>query len=85
LYAGSTPVTPQSKGQPSIQQMLQESTITKWPATNPKAQAITDSIGHFIACDLRPYSVVKTSSFKKMFAIEEPKYDIQERPIFPGV
>jgi uncharacterized protein YbcI len=55
---------------------------TKWPSTFPKAQAITDAIGRFIACDLRPYSIVETSSFKKMFDVAQSKYAVPSRTHF---
>jgi hypothetical protein len=37
------------------------------------------AVGHLIAADMRPFSVVETPGFKNMIKVLEPKYDVPSR------
>nr|XP_057921458.1 zinc finger BED domain-containing protein 4 [Doryrhamphus excisus] len=41
-----------------------------------RVNAITNSIGVFLAADLRPFSVVENSGFKHMMGVIEPRYQV---------
>ncbi|KAK1877141.1 Zinc finger BED domain containing protein 1 [Dissostichus eleginoides] len=52
------------------------------PPNSPRAQEITRCIGEYMAKDLRPFSVVDNSGFRRLVNTLEPKYAIPSRPYF---
>ncbi|KAK6169559.1 hypothetical protein SNE40_020592 [Patella caerulea] len=70
----------QGVGQLRMQSFLQnKSPLTPGSAL---AQLITRHIGLFIAHDMRPFSVVENTGFKKMVTILEPRYNLPSRTHF---
>lgn len=58
---------------------LDRSFLCKLPPNSARAQEITEPVAVFICKDLRPYSVVENSGFKKMVSTLEPRYTIPTR------
>ncbi|KAF3858817.1 hypothetical protein F7725_012018, partial [Dissostichus mawsoni] len=52
------------------------------PPNSQRAQEITRCIGEYMAKDLRPFSVVDNSGFRRLVNTLEPKYAIPSRPYF---
>lgn len=70
---------PAAKPVDSRQMQLDRSFLCKLPPNSARAQEITESVAVFICKDLRPYSVVENSGFKKMVSTLEPQYAIPTR------
>ena len=61
---------------------LDEAFQKKMSMNCSRALDITRHIGLFIAKDLRPFSVVENSGFRKLLNILDPRYHIPSRPHF---
>lgn len=70
---------PAAKPVDSRQMQLDRSFLCKLPPNSARAQEITEPVAVFICKDLRPYSVVENSGFKKMVSTLEPRYTIPTR------
>lgn len=74
---------PQPKKQlPKDQPTLQKAFAAPLLAASRRAKDITQSIGFFIANDMRPFSVVEDEGFRKLVHTLEPKYHIPSRTHF---
>lgn len=65
--------------------LIGNSASIKMPSHSSKSIAITQSIGRFIASDLRPYSVVENAGFRGLLNVLEPRYQIPSRNHFTSV
>ncbi|XP_041834649.1 zinc finger BED domain-containing protein 4-like [Melanotaenia boesemani] len=65
-----------------VQTQLPAALKTPLPSHSDRAKAITNSIGVFIAMDLRPYSVVENAGFRHMLKVIEPRYEVPTQPHF---
>ena len=70
---------PQSEPKASGQLSLQECFTQKLAKGSAQAQLISKHIGLFMACDLRPYSIVEAPTFKELIETLEPKYILPSR------
>lgn len=61
---------------------IQEFFQPQFSHNSARSKAITASIAHFIAKDLRPYSVVESGGFRDMIKTIEPTYKIPSRQHF---
>ncbi|XP_071088069.1 E3 SUMO-protein ligase ZBED1-like [Haliotis cracherodii] len=71
-----------TKPLPGSQPNLHDVIKSKLPAASSRAGAITNSIGVFIALDMRPYSVVENVGFRRLVNTLEPRYQIPSRTHF---
>ena len=80
--SSSTTATTDRSGGPSGQLRLKECFARKLSKDSPRSQMISEAIGLFIACDLRPFSIVEAPSFKRLLNTLEPRYTIPSRTHF---
>lgn len=67
---------------PAIQPTLQSVFSSTQVYSNTRHEDITDSIGDFIAMDMKPMTVVEGTSFQKMVSTLDPRYKLPSHKHF---
>ena len=77
-----TSANPGGKIQQTLSAGLFNAPATKYPKDSPQAKAITEQIAIFLAMDLRPYSLVESTHFRRLVRALDPRYTIPSRKHF---
>ena len=68
--------------QTTITDAIKVSEKAKWSSEHPKAKALTNAVGHWMAASLHPYSLVEEDGFRNVMKLAEPNYVVPSATTF---